>query len=432
MMRRHFSVVFIAILLSSVVAKAEVISITFEDAARLTLRGNPDLVGLRMQEESLKYRSRQALSPNNPVLSLNKNDIPGLAPFSQGASTVYGVAMTLGFPGKALAQSAQQEHLADSAREQALAKEIELLVSLSNVYIQLTANAKLRKILEEEYQKIQDVVRLIEKKYSLAQVSQVDLLNSRVAMQTLAHQIIVAEDDKKILLTLFRNIIRRPGESNLLPVVPDAIDVPELKFSFDELSVILLKNRHILKSAEFQKQAAGSALALASLAPFPDFQLSGAMNIYHLPAAQPIPDVSRDYSFGVGVAVPIFFPINELSGIHAANRDRDAAERQLESQRFSALADLESAVIKFETNERQKRDLVQLVLPAAKASYELTLKSYSLGRADYLRLNDARQNWINSQKDYLDKLSNGAQLYNHITQQVGCDLARREGPHACI
>lgn len=155
------------------------------------------------------------------------------------------------------------------------------------------------------------------------------------------------------------------------------------------------------------------------------------MNLYHLPSAQPVVGVSRDYTVGLALSVPIFFPLNELSGIHAALRDRDAAELQEEAQKTSAVGDLQLAYIKFEAAERQRANLERIVIPAAKASYDLTIKSYSMGRADYLRLNDTRSNWIQSQKDDLNLLLTSAQLYNQITQQVGCDFSRQEGPHAC-
>ena len=54
-------------------------------------------------------------------------------------------------------------------------------------------------------------------------------------------------------------------------------------------------------------------------------QLSGALNVYNIPSAQPSPGLTRDYSVGLAVTIPVFFPFNELSSIQAAARTRDAA-----------------------------------------------------------------------------------------------------------
>jgi cobalt-zinc-cadmium efflux system outer membrane protein len=405
--------------------------LSYQDASVLALQGHPDLVLLRSQEEAYKLRSAQALAPSNPVLQINRNDVPGPEPFSAGASKVYGMSLVLGFPGKALAVSSQQSNLAESVREQALAKEIEILSGLSNIYVALWANQRLTGFLEEEARKTDGILKIAEKKYVMAQLGQVDLLNLRRAVANLNYDLSVARDDGQIQVGQFLNVIRQPGSREYAPQVPEEIVIPPLKLELSELGDLMMRNRPALRSAGYQVSASNRALISASLAPLPDFQLSGAMNLYNLPSASPIQDVTRTYSFGIGVSLPIFFPINELSGIRAARRDREASEAQRDSAFLSAMTDLQTAFLRFHASNRQRESLKDLVLPAAKAAYDLTLKSYSLGRADYLKLNDARATWVQTERDYLDKVVASAQLFNQLTQQLGCDFTTQEGAHAC-
>ena len=156
------------------------------------------------------------------------------------------------------------------------------------------------------------------------------------------------------------------------------------------------------------------------------------MNVYNIPSAQPVSGISRDYSVGIGVAIPIFLPFNELSSIQAAARDRDSAEATEEAQRLQALADLQTAHTAFQSALRTIENYTTIVLPAAKASYDLTLTTYSLGKADYFILNEARKNWVQAQKDLLAKKVSAAQLLNQITQEIGCDITNPEGsPNVC-
>src|SRR5262249_24588863 len=129
--------------------------------------------------------------------------------------------------------------------------------------------------------------------------------------------------------------------------------------------------------------------------------------------------------------VPIFFPLSEWTNIRAASKDREVAQLNEDSLRLNSLFNLQSAYTKFQASERQRENLNKFILPAAKASYDLVLKSYSLGRADYLRLNDARQVWIQAKRDYLSKTLESTMLYNALTLQVGCDLSGKEEAHAC-
>lgn len=405
--------------------------LTYSEAARYALSENPDLVGLRNQEESQRYHARQALAPNNPVVSVFRQDIPGLSPATTPGATQYQVAFTLGFPGKALSQSANSRHQAESLREQAAAKEIDILSALSNNYVALTANLKLEGLLNEEIRKAESLVKLLEKKYSAAQAAQADLLNARVVVAGLQHDLLENDNGYEAQLTQFRNLIKKPGATDYLPLVPDRILVPKLDYTLEQLTQLMLHNRHQLKSARRLVQASEAALTNATLQPFPDLQLTGGLNIYNTPSAEALPGVARTYMLGVGIAIPVFFPFNELSGIQAASRDRDASEEAEESARLQALADLQTAYTGFLSAQRSIDNSVKLVLPAAKASYDLTLTMYSLGKADYFVLNGARATWIQAEQDMIGRLVSSAQLYNQIVQQVGCDVTSKEGPNVC-
>lgn len=407
-------------------------TLNFEEASHLALSANPDLLTLRYQEEAQRYRSRQALAPNNPVFNVAKNDVPGFGLNASGASTVYSLNYTLGFPGKSFSQSSASFSLAESLREQALAKEIDILVALSNVYILLTADEILFNFLNEEELKAEQIVNLLDKKYSAAQAAQADLLNARVVVANLKHDILDNRNDHDQLITQFRNLIKKPNSDDYLPLIPESIAIPKLKKTFPELTELMLKNRHQLRSAKKQVDASSSALTNATLTALPDFQLTASMNVYNVPTAAPNNGLTRDYSFGAGIAVPIFFPFNELSGIQAASRDKFAAESQEESQRLQALADLRTAFTTYNSAQKAVDNFENLVIPASKASYELTRTAYSLAnKADFFVLNDARKNWVQAQKDLLAKQVLAAQSFNQIVQQVGCNIVNGDGPHAC-
>jgi outer membrane protein TolC len=422
----------ISIALLGTVAYAAPTRLTFEEASRLALQGNPDLTSLRMTEESLKYKARQSLAPNNPTLTIMKNDLVSPSPFKSSASSTIGIQYTLGFPGKALADNAQFNYRSASMREQSLGKEIELLMSLSNVYVALFVNDKAQSFLADEVEKAKNTVRLIEKKYSLAKAQQSEVLNARVVASSLEHELLTTKDERETLLAHFRALIKRPEAKDLEPEVPGKVELPEIGYNSEDLTKILLKNRPLLKAAVLERQAEDASVSRASLSALPDLQMTGNMNLYHLPDSQNIEGVNRTYSVGISLVIPIFFPLNDLSNIHAARKERDAAIYKEEAERVSSMADLQSLVVKYQGLKRQKKNLETYVLPATKASYDLTVKAYSLGSVDYLKLNAARETWIESEKEFFQKILAAAEIYNQITQQIGCDLAHKDSFHACI
>ena len=415
---------------SSVQAADPLRLLTFDEAVRIALNENSDIRGIRYQEEAFSYRASQALAPNNPFFTLSKNDLPGVS-FTKGASTIYSLSYTLGFPGKALSQSASLRHQGEASREQALGKEIDIITALSTTYVSLGANEQLRKILEDETRKSKDLLSIVQRKYASAQVAQVDLLNAQVVLAKSEHDLLVCVNNQRLLITQFLSLVNRPGAKDIAPKIPDDTSIPKLDRSLDELAEIMHRNRPALLALGKQVESAQSLSTGANLSALPDIQFTGAMNVYHVATAEPVPGNDRDYSLGIGVAIPLFFPFNELNTAKAARRDQLIAEAQVDSSRISALADLETLYTKFESVTAEADILQNLVIPGSKASYDLTLKTYTLGRVDYLRLNDSRQNWIQAEKDLLQKKIDAADSYNKIVQQVGCDFPMERGFHVC-
>jgi len=404
--------------------------LNYEDAVRLALHDNVDLLALRNQEAALKNQSKQALAPNNPVLSWSKVDVPGFSLSQEPAETSYSLSWTLGFPGKAFSQSSSVRHQAEAAEQNALNQEIGLMNNLSNNYVAFATNLAFYNFLLDEQKKDRDLKRLLEKKFSASQAAKVDLLNAEVTTQQIAQGILSNRNDYAILLTQFRQIVRRPEDFSLFPKIPDKISVPIVKQSFEALVPLMLKNNHSVSAAERQLDGTNALLNSARLQAFPDFQLSAGINKWK-PASAPNQGVTRDYTIGIGVALPIFFPFNELTGIHAAEQNRAAAENQLSSQQLQAVSAMQTAYTSLQATLKDLEASEKLVVPAAKAAYDLTLLTYSLGKADYFMLNQSRKTWHDSMRDMLTKRQAAAQIYNQLIAQMGCDIAKTEGPYVC-
>ena len=94
------------VLFLAIIGAAYATEIPFEEAVRLLLQDHPETVSLRAQEESARYKAMQQLSPNNPVFTVQRNDVIGYSPFGNAASQQLNLTWTLGFPGKSLAPRA--------------------------------------------------------------------------------------------------------------------------------------------------------------------------------------------------------------------------------------------------------------------------------------------------------------------------------------
>ncbi|MGZ3802158.1 MAG: TolC family protein [Bdellovibrio sp.] len=425
-------VAFITNSLCSNAVAEQVQSLSFNEAAAIALENNQDLKAIRLQAVGLRFKAAQALGPNSPTLSYQKNDMADLNPGLTPASEQWQISYTLLFPGKSLSLSSSLEHQSKAAQEDSVGKEIDVLSALYSTMVATSANEVLESILVEEIKKAKDLITLQEKKYATGQAAQVDILNSRVNLSRLELDLLSTHNEHAQLLNSFMNILGRPEGKLYIPQTDSSIfkviDVPSLEF----LQEKMFKNKPQLKSVRFQQKSYESMVLNARLNPLPDFQFNAGMNNYLSASAAAVPGLNRDYLMGVSITIPLFYPFNDLQALRSAKADLEIAEIKVRATELNSVSDLMTTYTSFASLVKEIKQLNEIVLPAAKASYKLTRSAYSMGRADFLRLNDARSTYIQSEKDFINKKKSLAQIYVQLLQTVGCDFNSKEtGPHSC-
>lgn len=407
-------------------------SLSYDDALSIALSENPELLALQGESEALKARAAQALSPANPVVYVNRSDSQYPQPFSKSGITSVGMSLALGFPGKAILQRRSIRYQSEGLAQQARAKEVAIITDLSDIYVALATNSKLQGVLAAERRRIRELMPVLNEQIRVGRGSETDVLNLKVVDGNLAVELVNLESERKTLIARFHQILNRPNEVDLSPLVPASVSIPAVDESAPRLVAILEANRPGLKAAAAQRKSAEAGLKRAKMSPLPDFMLSGQVNNAHSPATTNLPGYQRTYTFGGGISIPLFYPANEHYGIKAARRDLDVARHQERTEYLSAVSDLHVALLNLKTAQAQIRNFSHLVIPAAKANYELILTNYSVGKMDYVRLNEARQDWLTAQRNHLTTLRSGAQLFNQIVRQLGCDPSSGSGHYACL
>lgn len=410
---------------------ADARSIPFDEALSIALNENPELLGLQNQSESLKAQAAQALSPNNPVFFVNRMDSQYPQPFNQSGITSVGMSISLGFPGKAILQRRGIRYQSDAAAQAARAREIGIITELSDVYVALAVNAKLHGLFAADRQRIRRLLPVVQERLEVGQGSETDVLNLKVLDGNLAVEIVNLDAERNTLLARFRQVINRPNDMDIDPLVPKSVTIPLIPQTADRLISVLEANRPGLKAVALQRRSAEAQLKRAKMSPLPDFTLSGQVNNAHSPAMTNLPGHQRTYSFGGGITIPIFYPANEHFGIKAARRDLDVARYRERSEYLTAVSDFHASFSNLLTARTQVHNYSRLVIPAAKANYDLLLTNYSLGKMDYVRLNDAREDWLQAERGYLTTLLNGIRLFNQIVREMGCDPSQDAGYYAC-
>jgi multidrug efflux system outer membrane protein len=419
-----------SVLLSASVAQARTLS--FDEALSIALNENPELLSLQNQSESLKAQAAQALSPSNPIFFVNRTDSQYPQPFNKSGITSMGASIALGFPGKAILQRRSIRYHSEGVSQQARAKEIALITDLSDIYAALAINAKLHGVLSEERRRVKTLLPVAQEQFKVGKGSETDVLNLKVVDGNLAVELVNLDSERNTLLARFRQVINHPNEMDFEPLIPKSVALPAIDQTPDRLVAVLEVNRPGLKAVAAQRKSAEASLKRAKMSPLPDFILSGQVNNAHSPAVTNLPGYQRTYSFGGGISIPIFYPANEHYGIKAAKRDLDVARHQERNEYLVAVSDLHVAFSNLQTAKAQVRNYSHLVVPAARANYDLVTTNYSVGKMSYVQLNDARDDWLKAQRGYLTTLLSGVKLFNMIVREMGCDPSGTAGYYACV
>jgi outer membrane protein TolC len=423
----------LALLVCSVViqSQAQARRVSYEEAVSMAVDGHPELQSLYRQADAISDKASQSLAPANPTFYVNRSDSYTPQPFNQSGGTSLGASISLGFPGKAFVQRRTLRHQSTSIQHSARAKEIEIISQLSDVYVGLSANARLIGVYGEEHRRLQRLIPVIQERIKVGQGSEVDVLSTKTLEANLGVEIEGLKSVQGTLLAQFRQLVNKPTDFEVAPLIPKHINIPPIAQSSLSLTRQLEVNRPELKSAAARRRSAESALTQAKMAPLPDFQLSGQVTNYHAPAMSNLPGYQTVYGFMGGITVPLFYPASERLGIRAAKHELAAAQKNEETELLVSVTSLQAVHATLQVAQNQLRQYSQRVLPLSKSNYDLALTSYSLGKLDYARLQEIREDWLRAERGYVAKQLEAARLFNQLIRTMGCDPSHASGDYAC-
>lgn len=252
-----------------------------------------------------------------------------------------------------------------------------------------------------------------------------------MTLAKLEQELLSLRNEQILLNNEFYNILGRPNDTFTAKLESFSV-VTKIDLDVNQLIEIMKKNRSTLKSQDHQVESLKNSLTYSSLQGLPDFQFTTGVTQWNRPEAAPISGLTRDYNFGITITIPLFLPMNEWQGIKSAQADLENAENKRKALLAQSISDLSNAYVAYKASIDELERLTKVILPAARASYQLTLSSYSNGKTDFLRLNEARSTFLQTEKDIIVKRKKINQSYVELLQAVGCEFIKKDGPHACL
>ena len=310
----------------------------------------------------------------------------------------------------------------ESARANLLATEqgkgtvvLTVVTTVATGYIQLRALDRQLQIAQDTSDSFSEVARLQRIRFEEGAVPESDYRQAESQYRdALAHvpelEREIARQENFISVLLGRNPgpIARGSDIDgfLFPAVPGA------------LPAALLERRPDIRQAEQQLIAANADIGVAKAAYFPDISLTGLLGLESAQLSDLFKGPSRVWSFGAGVAQPIF----NAGRIRAQVAQAEALQREAlytyQKAIISAFQDVENALID-QTKFGQVRTEQGRNVAALRRFRDLAELRYREGATIYLEVANAEQSLFNAELAYVATQAQLFQSYANLYRAMG-------------
>lgn len=382
---------------------------------------NPEVQATAQRWEAAKDKIKMEKSLDDPILRLGAVNSPD-HPFNVGNKAVksapimspqtISVSQKIPFPGKLRLRGEVANETAEMQKETMEAKIQEIIAEVKDAYYSLYLVNKSIEISEENRGLLQKFTKIAEAMYSVGKVSQRDVLAAMVELSKIANDIIVLNQNRKIVQARLNNLLNRDSEAPL--GAPKDFDKHMLTFKLDELEKMALGNRPMLQRSEHAVEKNRLNLELVKKDYYSDFT---AMIEYRR-----ISDFPSDaWSSALSINIPWLWS-KQRQKVKEARKELRAANADHEAVNNRTLFEIREVVSRVISADSTLNLFKTSVIPQAEQSLDAARIGYETGRVDFLTLIDSQRTLLDAKLQYYRALVEYEQNLARLEKTVGVQL----------
>jgi len=353
------------------------------------LARSPTLVQRQAAIRAATLRIRPAGTLPDPMLSLGVMDLqmPHFE-FNQSDFTEVDVELSqeIPWPGSLGARSAVARAAATGARADENVMRREVTVAVAAAYYRLQYAVTALETISRQRQLLEAAVQLSTTRYATGMAPQSDPLQAKLARDRLQLEEYALESERVAALAAV-NALRRYAPRDSVPVT--AIDPATVRSvatavsPADSLVALALAAHPRLVAQRAAIDQATRTIQVERLEARPDFTLSARYGYRPVTLGFNFPDF---FSAFVGVRLPIWAWRKQNRLADAARADSTGAAAALQDAELQLSREVAEAAAQVEALRQRLVLLVDGVLPSARGTVESVLRTYQVGRAEFLTL----------------------------------------------
>ncbi|GBD31606.1 MAG: outer membrane channel protein TolC [Gemmatimonadales bacterium] len=416
----------LAVLSTAADLRAQVLTVTLEEAIELALRAQPNVVRARGDLDVARATQREALGNWFPTLSANSgwstNSATRFDPNTQrtvtAASTSYSAGLSAslelfdGFRRPALNRAASAG--AESAEAALVNQEFQVILQTKQAFFNALSAAELVRVSETRIERAAQQLKIAKDKLAAGSATRSDTLRAMVELGNAQLQLLNAQAQ---LATAEANLGRMVGVDGPVRPVADST-----LFRLGELDTAALReearrNSPAVRLAEAQARAAAAQVVVSRAQYFPSITASYSQSF----AGNSLDAMNNTWSARVSLSWPLFNGFSRELNLSRSVAAREAAEvqaadarRQVDAQLTQYLAALNAA--------QQQLVIAEASRAAAEEDLRVQQERYRLGAATILDVLTSQVNLDQAEVDLVQARLNLLLAKAQLEALIGREL----------
>ena len=390
--------------------------LTLKDALDEALTANPELIALRKQVETMRFKPAQerSLAPPMAEAQIWQWPLNTLNPLN---TNMYMFMLTQELPGrgKRSLRAAVAEKDVTLAETDVAVRARQIVDGVKMAYADLFVSRKAVDIHLASVDLLRQFADVSQVKYTTGRISQQDVLKSVVEISRLHDDLIKFEQQADLASARLNILLDRPPDAPIGPLVDpyERVLVPPAA----DLQRLALEQQPELQSARVQVERAQAELAVAQRDYRPDFAVMAGYMLQ--------PNQTDAWMGKFAVTWPrapwsrgrIDARVGEAT---AAVETARARQRAMESALRLAV---QEAYVRVKAAEQRAALLKTTILPQSQQTLEVSRVAYQNDRVEFLALLDNERTLLNAQLDYYRAVSDFDQALADLERAVGTEIS---------
>jgi outer membrane protein TolC len=410
----------IALLLAAFTSYAQTNGkLKLNDLVQEALLNNPQLRGAKNQSLAISKRINQVKAWEAPQVALEFFQTPISAfpnPITKGMETDYSVQQSFPFPGKRSSMGEAATYNANMYESQANALARKIIRDVKSTYYELYLVHMKIQLNKENQELLRKFIEIASKQYEVGMGKQPDIIRAQTELSTLINEGINLDKERISIEAMINTLLSRPANAPLAETEEIFENIP--KWTYDQISKLSYDYRNELNAMKFNIEMNKAELKVSKLEYFPD--IMGKLTYKNMSGTK---DDFFSAMIGVNIPLALWSQDKYTYKVEENELNIKTAQDLLGSMKNMVSFDVQSALVKIESN----RNLVELykntVIPQSEQTLDVTVAAYQTGKTEFLMLIDAYRTVLMSKLNYYMSVMNFMSSQAALEQAVGLSIS---------